>query len=204
MSERRLSRQASQAQTRSRLVDSAERVFLKKGFLAASIGQIARAAGYTTGAVYSNFASKEDLGLAVIEQRMLGSITGLQATLADTKPSIGARLAVLDDWAREALDDEDWVVLVTEFILAVRHKPDLRKRYGNGLRAARALIADIVKRQRDELQIDLPMDPERLATSLLGLGMGLAVIRVADPELDPATFSEVTGLLLTPLPAATP
>lgn len=185
-------------------MDSAERVFLKKGFLAASIGQIARAAGYTTGAVYSNFASKEELGLAVIEQRMLGSIASLQATLADTKPSVGARLTVLDDWARDALDDEDWVVLVTEFILAVRHKPDLRKRYGNGLRAARALIADIVERQSDELHIDLPMDPERLATSLLGLGMGLAVIRVADPHLDPATFSVVAGLLLTPLPAPAP
>lgn len=204
MSERPLNRRASQARTRARLVESAEQVFLKKGFLAASIGEIARTAGFTTGAVYSNFASKEDLGLAVVEQRMLRSIASLQSTLADTTPSIGARLATLDDWARNALDDEDWVVLITEFVLAMRHKPDIRKRYGDGLRAARELIASILERQRDELGVELPMAPERLAATLLGLGMGLAVLRVADPQLDPATFSEVTGLLLTPISARTP
>jgi AcrR family transcriptional regulator len=201
MSERPLTRQESQARTRSRLVESAERVFLKKGFLAASIGQIARAAGYTTGAVYSNFASKEDLGLAVIERRMLGSIDTLQRDLASCRPSIGGRLAVLDAWGRDALGDEDWVVLVTEFVLAVRHKPEVRKRYSNSLRTARTLIADILDRQRKEIGVDLPMEPERLAATMLGLGMGLSVLRVADPHLNPATFSEVIGLLLTPVAA---
>lgn len=203
MGERPLSRQESQARTRTRLVAEAERVFLKKGFLAASIGEIAQAAGFTTGAVYSNFVSKEDLGLAVIERRMLGSISALRATLATTKPSVGARLGVLDLWARDALDDEDWVVLITEFILAMRHKPDIRRRYANGLRAATVLIADIIERQRDDLGITLTMEPARLAPTLLGLGMGLSVLRVADPLLDPGTFAEVSGLLLGHVPAGT-
>jgi AcrR family transcriptional regulator len=202
MGERPLSRQESQARTRNRLVEEAERVFLKKGFLAASIGEIAQAAGFTTGAVYSNFSSKEDLGLAVIERRMLGSIGDLREMLATTRPTVRARLAVLDAWASDALDDEDWVVLITEFILAMRHKPDIRKRYANGLRAATVLIADIVERQRDDLGITLSMEPARLAPTLLGLGMGLSVLRVADPQLDPGTFAEVSGLLLGPVPAS--
>src|SRR6266508_1469959 len=106
MSPRPLTRQESQARTRSRLVQSAEKVFLKRGYMAASIGQIARQAGYTTGAVYSNFESKEDLGLAVIERRMVGVATGLQADLAASEPTVAARLAVLESWANGVMGTE--------------------------------------------------------------------------------------------------
>lgn len=196
MSPRPLTRQESQARTRSRLVQSAERVFLKRGYLAASIGQIARTAGYTTGAVYSNFASKEELGLAVLEQRLMGTVTSLQEELAGAEPTVAARLEVVESWSRRVLGQEQWIVVVTEFVLAARHNPAIRARFAKSLQGMRAMIAGILHQQQQELGVDLPMDPERLATAVLGLGMGLSVQRVADPDLDESIFAESIGMLL--------
>src|SRR4029450_2260196 len=63
----RLTRTERQGQTRSQLLDAALRVFLRQGFHGASLDEIAEEAGYTTGAVYSNFKGKDDLFLAVLD-----------------------------------------------------------------------------------------------------------------------------------------
>lgn len=205
MSQRRpLTRQESQARTRSRLIQSAERVFLKKGFLAASIGQIARTAGYTTGAVYSNFASKEDLGLAVIQRHMLAGIMAMQEQLTGAEPTVSSRLAALAQWVDDQLGDEEWVVLVTEFALASRHNPERRVQFSQGLRAARLAVAAILDGQSRELGVALPMDSGRLAAAILGLGIGVSVLRIAEPKLDPSTFAEATNVLLAQLSAGVP
>ncbi len=68
MKPQRLTREQSRDQTRERLLIAAHRIFLKKGFVAASVEDIAAAAGYTRGAFYSNFRSKSDLLLALLER----------------------------------------------------------------------------------------------------------------------------------------
>jgi AcrR family transcriptional regulator len=177
-------------------VQSAERVFVEHGFLGASIGEIARTAGYTTGAVYSNFASKEDLGMAVIAERMLRAIVALQAELAAAEPTPQARLQALETWSVTVLGDENWVVLVTEFLLAARHKPEVRSQFNAGLRKARSIIACILDDQRRQLGLEFPMDAKQLAAAVMGLGMGLSVLRISDPELDTGTFVAAVNLLL--------
>lgn len=195
MSPRPLTRQESQARTRARLVRAAERVFLKRGYLAASIGQIARTAGYTTGAVYSNFASKEELGLAVMEKRLADAIAGLQEALAEAEATVDARLEALGAWSTRVLDGEQWIVLTAEFAVAVRYNPKIRARFAAGMRNARDLIAGVAQQQHDELGLTLPMPPQRLASAVLGLAIGLSVQRVTDPDLDPAIFAESVGSL---------
>src|SRR5256885_1958970 len=71
---RRLSRQEKQAQTRVRLLRSAELVFAERGFFAASLDEIAARAGFSIGAVYSNFESKGDLFLALFEEHAAGQV----------------------------------------------------------------------------------------------------------------------------------
>jgi AcrR family transcriptional regulator len=66
----RLSRQDRKSQTRARLLDAAAEVFASRGFESATIDEVAAAAGYTKGAVYSNFASKTDLLIALLERRI--------------------------------------------------------------------------------------------------------------------------------------
>ena len=69
MATRPLTRAERREQTRDDLIAAADRLFVEGGFHATSLDQIAAAAGYTKGAVYSNFASKEDLFFAVYERR---------------------------------------------------------------------------------------------------------------------------------------
>lgn len=196
MSPRPLTRQESQARTRARLVQSAEKVFLRRGYVAASIGQIARQAGYTTGAVYSNFDSKEDLGLAVLERRMCDTTTLLQDELDAAEATVDARLHVLQIWADKTMGSEAWVVLTTEFLLAARTKPTIRRKFAEEMRRARQLVAEILQKQIDELGGRLPLDPDELATVVVGLGLGLSIQRVADPELPGGTFAEAVAVLM--------
>src|ERR1700730_17478626 len=123
MSPRPLTRQESQARTRARLLKAAGKVLLRDGFHAASIGQIANAAGYTTGAVYSNFESKEELCLAVLEDRFLGLAANLTGALAAAALTGDARMAAVETWYECILGQEQWGLLAAEFSLAIRKKP---------------------------------------------------------------------------------
>ena len=68
MKRQRLTREQSKDQTRQRLLDAAQAIFMKKGFVAASVEDIAEAAGYTRGAFYSNFRSKPELFLELLRR----------------------------------------------------------------------------------------------------------------------------------------
>ena len=68
MKRKRLTREQSKDQTRLRLLDAAQAIFMKKGFVAASVEDIAEAAGYTRGAFYSNFRSKPELFLELLRK----------------------------------------------------------------------------------------------------------------------------------------
>src|SRR4051812_6662811 len=83
-----------QARTRTELIDAAERLFTGEGFHATSLGAVADEAGYTKGAVYSNFASKEDLFFAVYERRVESFLPELEGALAATGDIREALLAV--------------------------------------------------------------------------------------------------------------
>jgi AcrR family transcriptional regulator len=193
---RPLTRQQSQARTRAQLLRTGEEVFLDKGYHAASIELIARSAGYTTGAVYSNFASKDELALAVVEQRVGRLIDAIQAQLAAAPPTISARLGAIEALLDTMLGEEEWIVLLAEFVLATRHRPAMRDQLVERLDIGRQLLAGVLKEQHDQVGIDLSMQPERLADALVGLAIGLAVMRLADPGIDVAAFTQSATLML--------
>jgi AcrR family transcriptional regulator len=83
MARRRLTREESKARTRDELLRAASRLFLRNGFVATSLADIAEEAGLTKGAVYSNFESKEDLFLALLQ----GGEGRPYATQEDLAPS---------------------------------------------------------------------------------------------------------------------
>ena len=77
-----MTRAERQQRTRDELVDAAERLFSRQGFHATSIDAVAAEAGFTKGAVYSNFASKEDLFFAVYERRVDRRVEEMETALA--------------------------------------------------------------------------------------------------------------------------
>lgn len=136
-----------QAETRRRILDGAAKVFARKGYHGASVGEIAETAGYTTGAVYSNFGGKEELFLELIDAHIsthLEHVDGLDsATAPDTSregmlESVRGVVRRLGDpagaqrtAAGDRLTPRDMMMLSLEFLLyAARENPDLHRSLG--------------------------------------------------------------------------
>ena len=124
----RLSRAEQNDRNRALLLAAARRVFLARGYYAATLEQIADEAGFSKGVVYSRFASKADMFLALLEDRIAeraGQNTELAARLAGT----GDFAAVLDLALRAERTAPGWRLLVTEFRVHAARDPELNRRY---------------------------------------------------------------------------
>jgi AcrR family transcriptional regulator len=112
---RRLTRKEKQAHTRSCLMASAAKVFARRGLQSASIDEVAEDAGYTKGAFYANFKSKEELFLAMLDERFAGRLEDIDAVVAsDADPEDQARRAGTD-FTRYLDADPEWQRLFFEF-----------------------------------------------------------------------------------------
>src|SRR5258708_7237284 len=136
----------TRAETRQRLFEAAAQVFQEQGIGAASIDAIAEAAGLTRGALYSNFANKDELIVAMLEDHVDRSVQHHREMLT-RHPEPVDFLAALRTAERSAKDPLGRAPLLhLELILFVtrleRRRPDLRER----LRTRRALIAEIVEK----------------------------------------------------------
>ena len=168
--------------TRGRLLRAAAEVFAAKGFHAATLTDVADQAGYSIGAVYSNFASKDALFQALMEERLRAVEASLAASFPATR-TIGADgTASIDDVIESALDQmaaaEDtvppgWWRLLAEFRAYAADKPEIRRELAASDLRCRDLIAGQIDRFATELGIRLPMTPTELAELTNALSDGL-------------------------------
>ncbi|MGN7870636.1 TetR/AcrR family transcriptional regulator [Paracoccus sp. 22332] len=109
----RLSRAESQAVTRERLLAAAHDLFRTEGYAATSVDRIAAAAGYSKGAVYSNFEGKEAIFLAVLEAQGRTGLTPLVAAI-ETAPDVAAVIDLLVTWADDRSASGGWSLTILE------------------------------------------------------------------------------------------
>lgn len=194
----RLSREERRAQTRAALVDSAVDVFARRGFHAASVDEIAENAGYSVGALYSNFARKEDLLLAVIEAnvsdwtRLFSERFRTAATLPD-----GGR-AVAEAWISDlSAEPKPFLLWVELWSYAVRHDR-LRDELATRSRAIRDLFTEMMRERAERAGVPLPEGlAEELGAVFDALGLGFAVRRLLDPSAVPdGLFGDVCGRII--------
>jgi AcrR family transcriptional regulator len=176
-----LSRADRQARTREELVDAADGLFTAKGFHATSIDAVADAAGYTKGAVYSNFASKEDLFFAVYERRVDRRVEEMRATFASA-PTFYEGMEQLVAGLEQRRDD-GWLAVFFEFWAHVLRHSELRDRFAQLHRRGMEPIAEGMERVAAERGERLPEDPTRLATARLAMTTGLQLERLTQPDL---------------------
>ena len=189
----RLTRQEKQAETRKHLVEAATRVFARRGYEAASIEEIAEEAGFSHGAVYSNFAAKEALFLAVYEERIARRQTQISAAHdAGGTPLERARSAS-DQWMRQVRDDPEYFLLFLEFVLHAARDADVAATFGAQTRTTRETIARLLgDRGADGLGAD------RLALAIRALGLGLAIEHVLNPgDVPEDLYADVVEILVT-------
>jgi AcrR family transcriptional regulator len=189
------SRAERQALTRTALVDAAERLFVAQGFHATSLDSVAAEAGYTKGAVYSNFASKEDLFFAVYERR-------LDARLAEFKEIIEAAPTAWDALHAAAMTavprterGEGWLAVFFEFWGHVLRHAELRERFAALHTRIIELLESGLVRHAEETGTPLPEDPRKMATARYAMQLGLQLERLTQPDVvDPELGARMLGL----------
>ncbi len=172
--------------TREKLFEAAARVFEEQGIGGASIEGIAAAAGLTRGAFYSNFNSKDELIIAMLEDHVEQSIRRNLDLLARHK-SLSDFIDALKTMDRSRQDPLGRSPLLhMEMILFVaraeKRRPDLAKR----LRARRKLITDIVETASKNSGQNVSLNPTWTGAILLALEDGFRLHRLIDPETTPA------------------
>jgi AcrR family transcriptional regulator len=182
---KRGTRAEKRARTRAELIATAATVFAQHGYEGASVEEIAERAGYSHGAVYSNFAGKSDLFLAVFEDYMAErarELAATQAELDEDAPLEQRARALADQWMERFASDRESFLLHLEFLAASRREPELAKRFGSRSAALRETIAAFIAHHQEEEGAEAPLPPPELALILRALGIGLAIEALVSPD----------------------
>jgi AcrR family transcriptional regulator len=178
----RLSREESRLQTRTHLLAAAKRLFVERGFGATSLRDIAAEAGYTQGAFYSNFASKEELFVELMRERSKTQVTDIARALGDPSASAEAILNALDHWAQTLDAEPEWSVLGVEFKLQGHRNPAFAAASEALLNAHRDGLAWCIEQIFARMKKVPPESPAVLAAAFMGLSQGLALQRTMMSE----------------------
>lgn len=190
-----------QAQTRLKLIEVARDMFLDDGYAATSVDKVALNAGFSKGAVYSNFAGKEELCMAVLDSIHSQQIAGVVAAFSGGR-DLDARIAAFAEWAREWLGQPRWTALESEFGAVARQSPYVAGALKARHREIREAIETLIRQVTADAGIELRMPPDRAATALLSLGIGLGALRSIDHTIDTAIFADAMRSLLRAAPTA--
>ena len=179
----RLSRAQRKEMTRELLLDAAIEVFAEKGYHGASLDDVAEAAGFTKGAVYSNFTRKADLFRALLERetsrRNAALGQGIELVPFELLPVLAG------EWlARQAEEERDWGILTVEFWLAAARDPALSETLCDGQGEAMEHFGKLIDRKLEAAGVDAGLSGRELAIVVNALGTGLLMDRYAGGDAD--------------------
>jgi AcrR family transcriptional regulator len=163
--------------TREHLLSAAAQVFTERGFHGASLDEVAARAGFSKGAVYSNFRNKEDLFLAVLGWIYAREMDALKEILRSSPAPSEARLADFAEMIRRqgAGVGANWSVLYEEFHLYALRNPETRTRLAELDRQDIAEVARVIEGERERLglrPLESATDAARIVVALMrGVGM---------------------------------
>lgn len=196
----RLTREEKKARTRVQLIDAAATVFARRGFVAASLDEVAEEAGLTKGAVYSNFDSKEDLFQTVIDARLnepmrhRAEIIDSSMGTSEDHAMAGARVFV------DTVEQErDLFLLALEFNIHVARHPELAPAFAARNREQLERVAEIIRRRTSD-DAPLPLPADEMAVAVEALSQGIALQKLSDPDSVPDDLLGRVYALLFQLP----
>ncbi len=163
------------AETRRRLLHAALATFADRGFYGASVEDICERAGFTRGAFYSNFASKEELFFALYAEQARRLVAALAASVPDVTPETAASFgpdainAAVERFLAVRPDDRQWFLVNAEFTLhAVRH-PETARALAAHRREVRAQIAQLLIQALADAGREPTIDADTMARAVLAL-----------------------------------
>jgi AcrR family transcriptional regulator len=178
----RLTRKEKQAHTRFCLMESAARVFARRGLQQASIDEVAGDAGFTKGAFYANFKSKEELFLAMLDERFAQRIEQIDRVWSSEGDMRDKARQAGQDFA-EYFSDDEWSRLFFEFAAYAARNEEFRQELVTRYRALRERVADIYIRQKEKMGIEPAVAPEQVAAMIFAMVNGLALEKLLEPDV---------------------
>ncbi|MGE3621299.1 MAG: TetR/AcrR family transcriptional regulator [Acidimicrobiia bacterium] len=164
-------------EVRDRLLAAAAEVFSEKGYDGAGVAEIARRAGYTTGAIYSRFRGKAELLLAAIEAHtdreleVLFNEHRFEGRVTDILTTVGSHLVVDEPPTGQAL--------LLEAFVAARRDPEVRRLVGERVDWRADRLADLVEAAKESGAVDPTLDTEALVRFCHAVGFGTMVMQAA-------------------------
>jgi AcrR family transcriptional regulator len=163
--------------TREQVLAAAARVFAKHGFHATSLESVAEEAGFSRGAVYYNFADKDELFLELLDRRCAERAQDLREVFAGSDEDVAATSRQAQLVAQHALDamtgDPQWRALYLEFLAHAARDPAFRRRFARRTDEMRGALEEIVVERAEPFADALGMSPQQLAVVIDALGVGL-------------------------------
>jgi len=178
---KRLTRQESKEVTRTRLIEAAERLFIRKGFNDASVEEISEMAGYSRGAFYSNFDDKEQIFLAVVDRRRPKALDAIFQQVSEP----AERIVAVREWFSNQWRLKDFIALRMEFSRRAMRDRSVRKHLAELRRQELETYAASVGRYLNATE-GVPGDrPEIVALVLLAVAHGLGSLAIdVEPDLE--------------------
>src|SRR5687767_709093 len=194
-------RRQKQAETRSSLLRSASKLFCRHGLEGASVEDVAQDAGYTKGAFYSNFKSKEELFLVMLDEKFAAELERVDRELAGTgEPDAEARHAA-EDFVRQIGSDPEWPRLYFEFVAYAARNEDFRQELATRHRALRARLTEVYERWASTFTTKPPLPIADIAAMTDFMADGFLLDKLVDPELDSRLYATMLTVFFRGLEA---
>jgi AcrR family transcriptional regulator len=193
----RLTREQSKAATRDRLLSAARTVFARRGLHGASVEEIASEAGFSTGALYSNFDGKENLFLALMEREIEKHAREMAEVVANRTSVADRATGGAQQWMTLIEREPELLLLFMEFwaygVRDARMRPQVAAHFAQVRKLLTTLLIDGMR----EFNLELELPAEHLAIAIDALADGIARQKLADPDVVPDDLmGKVIALLL--------
>jgi AcrR family transcriptional regulator len=175
-------RRPKREEVRRRLLEAATRVFARRGYAEATLDDVAAEAGFSKGAVYSNFAGKENVFYALLREHVGDRVQRVHDAVASAETLQEAGAAAGRAGGEAVEEEADWHLLFLEFVTRAARQPELREELGRQRVELRGLIAEQARERLDALGVESSLAPDQLANLMLALSNGLAIEQLIQPE----------------------
>src|ERR671936_3094600 len=179
------------APTHQRLVEAATKVVARRGFHAATVDEIAQEAGFSVGALYSNFDGKDDVFLAVFD----GHLRWFEQRLEESASAEDAT-RVFKDWMDSLTRDPEQLLIFIEFWAYAVRRPKLRRSFAARRAEMRADMAAALERRARTAGNALQIPAETIAVVLLAAARGLGIEKLADDDAFDDTVAQLIASLV--------
>jgi AcrR family transcriptional regulator len=198
---KRLSRAEQNERNQALVLDAARRVFLARGYHAATLDEIADEAGFSRGVVQSRFGNKADLFLALLAER-IAERAAQNARLAGGRAGPDGIRVLREHAARRNRAELDWGLLLIEFRVHAARDPELGRRYAALHARTRQALAGVITGVYERAGQPPPFPPQEMAQMILAVEGGIRLEQAAEPDAHgSAAFERLRDLVESPAPS---